>query len=302
MSSFTATIWGARGGRPVPGRGTSQFGGNTTCLEVRAGPHLIVVDAGTGIIGLGAKLTAQRDRDSSPIVGTLLFTHGHPDHTQGLPFFKPLRFEDSIFHILGPRMFGYKLDDMIQRIMQPPNVPDPFDALPGIRSVAHVEMGDVILLTQTGCAPVVDRVVRQRAYVPPWAARIYVYHSASHPSGGTHGYRFEYGDKSLVFATDTEGYVGGDTLLARFAKGADLVILDAEYTPQEYAGPPSRQGWGHNTWRMAVDVGQKAEVKRLALTHHNMDHEDAFLSQVEEEARAVFPAAFVAREGTTIEL
>jgi ribonuclease BN (tRNA processing enzyme) len=129
-----------------------------------------------------------------------------------------------------------------------------------------------------------------------------VYHSANHPSGGTHCYRFEYAGKKLVFATDTEGYVGGDTLLSRFARGADLFILDAEYTPQEYAGPPSRQGWGHHTWPMAVEVGLEAQVKQLALTHHNMDHDDAFLSHIEEEAKAVCPAAFVAREGTTIEL
>ena len=161
MSDFAATIWGARGGRPVPGRGTSEFGGNTTCLEVWAGPHLIVVDAGTGIIGLGAKLAARRERDQQPLVGTLLFTHGHPDHTQGLPFFSPLRLEDSVFHVLGPRMFGQDLEGMIGEILQPSSIPNPFDALPGIRSVSHVGMNDLILITQPGSPPAVKRAHQQ---------------------------------------------------------------------------------------------------------------------------------------------
>ena len=87
------------------------------------------------------------------------------------------------------------------------------------------------------------------------------------------------------------------------AQGADLLIHDAEYTDQEYAGPPLvRQGWGHSTWRMAVDVGQHAQVKRLALTHHHAQHSDAVMRAIEREAQVVFPQAFVAREGTTIVL
>jgi ribonuclease BN (tRNA processing enzyme) len=130
-----------------------------------------------------------------------------------------------------------------------------------------------------------------------------MYYSLNHPKGGSMCYRIAYGGKRLVFATDTEGYEGGDARLIAFARGVDLLIHDAEYTDQEYVGPPfSRQGWGHSTWKMAVEIARKAGVKRLALTHHHADHDDAFLRGVEREAQSLFPEAFVAREGMTVEL
>ena len=116
-------------------------------------------------------------------------------------------------------------------------------------------------------------------------------------------YNIRYRGKSLVFATDTEGYEGGDQRLIDLAQDADLLIHDAEYTESEYTGPPRvRQGWGHSTWLMAVEVGQKAHVKRLALTHHHARHDDATMRRIEQEAQAILPQAFVAREGTTIVL
>ena len=107
----------------------------------------------------------------------------------------------------------------------------------------------------------------------------------------------------MVFATDTEGYIGGDTLLTKFVRGVDLLIHDAEYTEREYTGPPSRrQGWGHSTWKMAVTVGQRAKVKRLVLTHHSAKHDDAFVRDMEKTAQAEFPVVSMAREGLTIEV
>jgi phosphoribosyl 1,2-cyclic phosphodiesterase len=303
MSEFTATFWGVRGGRPVPGPGTAEFGGNTTCLEVRAGSHLIIIDAGTGIIRLGAKLVAQREQDQKPLSGTMLFTHGHHDHTQGFAFFAPLRLRDSVFRVYGPRVFGGDLEQVLRRAVLPAQHPIALDRLPGVRSIRNVQQGEVILLTAPDSAPVVKNPRDQEAYLPSWAAKIWVYHSSNHPRDGSFCYRIEYQGKRLVFATDTEGYQGGDRLLSQFVRGADLLIHDSEYVDHEYTGPPfSRQGWGHSTWRMAVEVGQLAGVKRLALTHHNAQHDDAFMRALEKEAQAVFPDAFVTREGMTVQL
>jgi ribonuclease BN (tRNA processing enzyme) len=109
--------------------------------------------------------------------------------------------------------------------------------------------------------------------------------------------------KSLVFATDTEGYTGGDRKLINFARGADLLIHDAEYDTQDYANLQIiKQGWGHSTWEMAVEVARAAEVKQLALIHHNPMHSDAYLDAMEKKAQATFPAAFMAREGQTVTL
>jgi len=106
-----------------------------------------------------------------------------------------------------------------------------------------------------------------------------------------------------VCATDTEGYPGDDGLLIEFARGADLLIHDAEYTDAEYAGPPiSRQGWGHSTWRAAVAVGVKAGVRRLALTHHHARHDDETMRDIERQAQDLFAGSFAAREGMTITL
>jgi ribonuclease BN (tRNA processing enzyme) len=104
-------------------------------------------------------------------------------------------------------------------------------------------------------------------------------------------------------ATDVESYAGGDQQLIRFTRGADLLIHDAEFTSEEYLdGNPPRQGWGHSTWEMAVEVAQAAGVKKLALTHHNTHHNDRFLEDIEQQAQALFPAAVVAREGLTLRI
>lgn len=303
---FSVTFWGVRGGYPVPGSGTTEFGGNTTCLEVRAGPHLIIIDAGTGIIDLGAKLQAESERAgadgaSVPLEGTLLFTHGHHDHTQGLPFFAPLRSGRCAFHVLGPHVFGQDWCEVLNRAMHPAVYPASLDQLRGMRSVRNVYERQAIVITRVGAEPVICELDHGAPLVPPGAVEIQLYHSGHHPRGGSMMYNIRYHGKSLVFATDTEGYEGGDQRLIELAWEADLLIHDAEYTEREYMGPPLvRQGWGHSTWKMAVEVGQKANVKRLALTHHHAPHDDATLRRIEQEAQAVLPEAFVAREGMTL--
>jgi phosphoribosyl 1,2-cyclic phosphodiesterase len=303
MSELTVTFWGVRGGYPVPGQKTVEFGGNTTCVQIQAGPYLVIVDSGTGIVGLGTSLAAQRLRDRIPVTGTLLLTHGHHDHTQGLPFFTPLRFGDSRMDIFGPHMFGQELRDMLRRVMVPLLLPAALDTLPGLRSLHHILESEVILLTEPGALPEVRDVYQQEVVVPRDAAKIEVHHSSNHPKGGTLCYGVAYHGRRVVMATDTEGYEGGDRRLIDFARGADLLIHDAEYTDLEYTGPPiARQGWGHSTWRMAVDVGRAAKVRHLVLTHHNARHDDQCMRAIEQEVQQLFPAAFMAREGMTVDV
>jgi phosphoribosyl 1,2-cyclic phosphodiesterase len=303
MPGFSVRFWGVRGGYPVPGQETVEFGGNTTCVEVRAGSHLIIIDAGTGIVGLGEQLLAQWERDHQPLVGTMLFTHGHHDHTQGLAFFTPLRSNDSVFHVLGPRVFEQNLQDVLKRALTPSMFPVAQDRLPGLRSIRNVGSDSVIVLSEWGVPPAVRGSYDEVVDLPPDAVQVRVYHSSNHPKGGSLCYGVEYRGRRMVLATDTEGYEGGDRLLIAFARGADLLIHDAEYTEREYTGPPFvRQGWGHSTWRMAVEVGRQAGVKRLALTHHNSRHDDAFMRGIEQKAQSLLPSAVVAREGMIIEL
>ncbi|MBN1640560.1 MAG: MBL fold metallo-hydrolase [Anaerolineae bacterium] len=303
MSDFTAKFWGARGGYPVPGPGTLEFGGNTTCLEVRAGPHLIVLDAGTGIIGLGRALVERRARLGEPVVGNLLFTHGHHDHTQGLPFFAPFHHADTAFCVYGPPMFGEGLEETIRGLVLSTILPVSHRVMRGIRTIRELMGGQILILTEPGAPAEISDVDAAPSLDLPDAVAIAVHHSANHPKGGSLCYRIAYRGRRLAFATDTEGYVGGDVLLARFVSGVDVLIHDAEYTTDEYTGPPARrQGWGHSTWEMAVQVAQRAGVGRLVLTHHNARHDDGFLRQLEREAQAAFPSALLAREGMTIAL
>lgn len=302
QQTFSVTFWGVRGGYPKPGPTTNKFGGNTTCLEVRAGRHLIIIDAGTGIISLGEQLVAQHQVDGKPIIATLLFTHMHHDHTQGFPFFAPARLGSSVLYIFGPKAFPDDLEYVLARAMLPPVFPISLDELKSMKIIRNIFDNQMIVLTDPGEPPQVCNVYRDAEECDPAEVRVLTMRSYAHPQGVL-VYRIEMGHKTMVFATDVEGYAGGDRQLAQFARGADLLIHDAEYTPEEYLDKKSsRQGWGHSTWKMAIEVAREAGARRLILTHHNAHHDDAFLEDVERQAQAIFPATIMAREGLTLEV
>lgn len=299
MSRFEVTFWGVRGGYPVPGPGTVRYGGNTTCVEVRAGEHIIILDAGTGIVRLGHKLTAEFKSSNNGVTALLLLTHTHHDHIQGFPFFEPAYYVTTTLNIFGPRLFPSDLEEVLKRSMMSPRFPVSLDELPCIRRIGILRDNEMIVLTKPGAMPQVYHTVRDQATPTEDAVRITSLRSLrSHPDGVTF-YRIEYLGRAMVFATDTEGYVGGNQGLIRFAHGADLLIHDAELIEEEYQ---SKQGWGHSTWKMACDVGRQAQVGRLALTHHNALHTDDFLDALEQKVQAELPNAFLTREGMTIDL
>jgi phosphoribosyl 1,2-cyclic phosphodiesterase len=301
--AFTVTFWGVRGGYPKPGPTTNKFGGNTTCIEIRAGDHLIIIDAGTGIIGLGEKLVAQHLADKKPVIATIIFTHTHHDHTQGFPFFMPSHLGTSIMHIFGPRLLHQDLEAVLEHAMLPPVFPVRLDELSSMRVIRNISNNEVIVFSDPYAPPQVCNVHREHEECSPSEVRIRTMRGYAHPGGGVFHYRIEMDDKKVVIATDTEGYVGGDKRLIQFSHNADLLIHDAEFTAEEYVnGIPCKQGWGHSSWEMAVEVAQAAGVKRVALTHHNALHDDTFLENVEQQAQAIFPTAIVAREGLTLEL
>jgi phosphoribosyl 1,2-cyclic phosphodiesterase len=301
--SFTVTFRGVRGGYPMPGPTTVNVGGNTTCFEVRVAGHLIIVDAGTGIISLGQEIMAHSRAAGEPIHMVLLITHTHHDHTQGFPFFLPARHAKSMLYIFGPRLLEEDLQEALKRAMLPPAFPLGLDELPSYRQIQHVLQGDLIVLTEPTAPPLLLKSRDDQSQVPPDAVTIQVLLSYNHPNGGVLMFRINHRERSAVIATDTEGFIGGDQRLVHFAKGADLLIHDAEYDEDEYADQrPIRQGWGHSTWRMATDVARAAGVKQLALFHHSPGHDDEFLQAMERKAQAVFPASFIAREGMTVEL
>jgi phosphoribosyl 1,2-cyclic phosphodiesterase len=275
--SLTVRFWGVRGSVPSPGPRTSAVGGNTSCVEVRCGDELIILDAGTGLRGLGDRLVA----GGRPVVGSVLFSHVHWDHIQGFPFFSPLFRPGTELTLVGRPDDG-SLEGAMRRQMTCPSFPVALDAVPALLSYREIEPGRPFAV---GSA-----VVR--------AARLH------HPNG-VMAYRIEHGGRSVVFATDTEHYADRiDSDLVSLAEGADVLIYDAQYTPEEYAGVigGSRVGWGHSTWVEGVRLARAAGVGSLVLFHHDPTHDDAAVDAIERAARSMLPGSAAAREGMEIHL
>jgi phosphoribosyl 1,2-cyclic phosphodiesterase len=298
---------GVRGTYPTPGPATLKYGGNTPCVEVWAGGRLLILDAGTGIIGLGRDLMQERIKTEQPIVAHLFLSHAHADHTQGLPFFGPAHEGSSTLYIFGSRILDEDLEDALSRAMLPPTFPVRLDELPSLQVINNVSHNEVILIGP-GPEPRICNAFRDAAAnsacATPLAAhtvRVSVLQSFFHPSGHVSVFKIEWNGKSLVYATDTEGAAGGDMRLIRFCQDCDLLIHDAQYTSDEYLGTPY-QGWGHSTPEMAALVAQRAGVKQLVLFHHDPQHSDAQIDEIESQTQALFEPTLAAYEGLTLYL
>jgi phosphoribosyl 1,2-cyclic phosphodiesterase len=247
--------WGARGSVPVSGAEFVRYGGDTSCVEVRSeAGELLVLDAGTGIRRLGMELAAA-DR---PVEMTLLFSHFHWDHLQGLPFFRPLYQAEARIAIAG---FGGRRGEGMRalgRALRPPLFPVPFESAPAQISQASFKSGALRLG---------GMLVRR---IP-----------LSHPNQGF-GFRIEADGASLVYLTDNElslRHKGGLEFAdyVDFCRGADLLIHDAEYTPEEY---PRHRGWGHSHYADAARLAAQAQVGALGLFHHNQERSDDALDAI----------------------
>jgi len=277
MSQTTAPmvveIWGARGSMPTPGPGTLRYGGNTTCISVRASSgDRIIIDSGSGIRKLGRALLAETPRAAEI---DLFFTHFHWDHLQGLPFFAPF--------IQGTAKVRFHacVEPSETRARLERQMSDPFFTLDFNRARAEREF-----LKNT------DSAMRCGAL----SIEAFPIH---HPQGAC-GYRIESGGASVVIATDIEhGHPVLDKLLRERARNADVLIYDAQYTEAEYA---MRAGWGHSTPRAAAEVAADAGVKNLVLFHHDPEHDDAAMDSILTETRKFFPATSVACEGEFISI
>jgi phosphoribosyl 1,2-cyclic phosphodiesterase len=252
--------WGARGSVPVSGESYVRYGGDTTCLEiVSADGDEIVIDAGTGIRNLGNRLVAESVRDIH-----LIFTHAHWDHIIGFPFFKPFFNPETLLRMYRCPDHRF-VERMLSYMMQPPFFP-----------VKYAEgLAEIRYVTEAQCDPGFRIGSIEFTPIP-----------LSHPNTGR-GFRFSENGKSAVFLTDNEiqhRHPGGlifDEYVAA-CQGADLLIHDAEYTPEEYGRVYT---WGHSTMVDAVDLALAAGVRRLALFHLNQDRSDEGVDLMVERCR-----------------
>lgn len=272
---LSVRFWGVRGSVPSPGPDTAKYGGNTPCIEVRMGAELTIFDVGTGVRALG-------DAANGPLTGTIFISHYHYDHLQGLPFFNPMFDPRSRFTIRGPTREGRTVQTIIERQMQQPFFP---------------VTADVVFRAQLDYEPFAagDRVSVGNGVVTAL--------ETNHP-GGNLAYRVDVGDKAFVYATDTEHGTARDDALIEFARGADVLVYDAMYTDDEYAGVYGnpKAGWGHSTWQTAVKVADEAEASTLVLFHHEPTRTDASLDALMKQVRKARKQTVAAREGLRLTL
>jgi phosphoribosyl 1,2-cyclic phosphodiesterase len=298
---FVVRIWGARGSYPMPGPTTLRYGGNTTCVEVEVGGHTLIIDAGTGIINLGYDLVRRaKENGGHPIVATVLLTHMHHDHTQGFPFFPPAYIGSSVLHIVGPRTFEQDLEETLNHAVLPPSFPVRLHEMPSLKTVSNLRETEMVIMEPGEHTPRVVNTYHNNLEPSPDAVRIKVLKSYAHPKSGCYIYRIEWHNAAMVFASDTEGYVDTDRRLVNFARDADLIIHDSQYTQQDYLA--SKQGWGHSTPQMAIDVARMSGARRLVLFHHEPRYNDDAIAAMEADAQKYFPRVQAAFEGMEIDL
>lgn len=275
--ALSVTFWGVRGSIASPGPDTIRYGGNTSCVEVRAGQTCVALDGGTGLRRFGTSLMGRGASETH-----LFLSHLHWDHIQGIPFFTPAFIPGNKVIFYGEAKGGMSLKEILETQMTSPNFPVPLSIMRSEMSFVELEqraqlmMGELAVQT----APM------------------------NHPNGCL-GIRLSYQGRSVVYTTDTEHDAGGelDQNVVELARGADALIYDSMYTDEEFS---TRVGWGHSTYSEALRIAEAAGVKRLYFFHHDPEHDDAFLDEqlaiYRPQAEALGIQLDMAREGLTFTL
>ena len=275
------TFYGVRGSVPVCDAGYAEFGGDTTCFHLDVahkpeGKHVhVVFDAGTGIRQLGKDVMAGRYGDSDQVL--LHFSHFHWDHIQGLPFFAPVYVPDQQIAFYSPHhtvSSGEAFRDVMAQQMQPTFFPVQLERM-GAQMGFHT---DKAFMDHFALDP--DVSVR--------------HHLNPHP-GGAYSFRLDGYGRSVAIVTD---YEHGETVnedLVEFVRGVDLLVHEAQYTDAQLE---ERRGWGHSSYGQAIEVAERADARQPYFTHHDPDHDDAFLREVEVECQRRFPNCAMARQGS----
>ncbi|MEJ2195256.1 MAG: MBL fold metallo-hydrolase [Ignavibacteriaceae bacterium] len=276
-------FFGVRGSIPVCNADYQAFGGNTTCVQIRLQDTntIAIFDAGTGIRDLG-KEYLQNDHHQDEIF--IAFSHFHWDHIQGFPFFGPAFIKNQKINILamGEDRQQKNLKDIFRVQMREVYFPVQLDKMGANFNFMLLDKDmEIFRGAESGSKPT-----------------IVIANKHNHP-GGAFGYRIERESKVFVFCTDIEHGDEIDQNVVRLAENADLLIHEAQYTTEELK---NKKGWGHSSYEQAIQVAEMANVKQLAITHHDPDHDDDFLSKMEKECQHRYKDCFLAREQMEIEL
>jgi phosphoribosyl 1,2-cyclic phosphodiesterase len=271
---LTIRFWGVRGSIPCPGPETVRYGGNTSCVEIRCGRHLLIFDAGSGLRPLGKTLLA----GGRPLDIDLFFSHTHLDHIVGLPFFAPAYSAGNHVRFWAGHLkpAGSDIKKVLQKMMSAPLFPIPIDILEAGLEFNDFSAGETLT---------------------PHAGVKLITAPLNHPDGAT-GYRVEFAGMAVAYITDTEHRAGqSNPEVLKLMHHADVAIYDSTYTDEEY---PSHRNWGHSTWEEGVRLATEAQVKQLVIFHHDPSHDDNFMDRVAADAAKSRPGTIVAREGLVL--
>ncbi len=264
-------FYGTRGSIPICDQDFQHFGGNTTCIQIRSSDADVVgiFDAGTGIRKLGMDIYKEEEPHTKQFF--VVFSHFHWDHIQGFPFFNPAYDPEAeiTFVAMGEDRDITDLKEVLALQMQNlyfpvqlENMGAKFNFLIPDKATSFFNVTKITSIKQ------------------------------KHP-GGSYGYRIEREGKILVVCTDLEHANGIDENVVNLAKGADLLIHEAQYTNEELE---KYKGWGHSSFEQAIQVAEMAGVKQLAITHHDPNHNDDFLKKIEKKCQERFQDCVLARE------
>ena len=288
-------LYGVRGSYPIAPENGTKYGGNTTCLLARTSSHVVIIDAGSGIIKLGKELIPEilehKKNTGQPFHITLLFTHTHYDHLLGLPFFAPVYMPDVHMHFVGPATLGVDLEQILRNTVTPQYFPVSMDEFRSTKSFINLNENMFIYFDDGNPEPQFGHVSKNQ--IPEGTLSIETMKYYFHPKDGSYPFKITYNDQSIVFATDVEAYVGGDHRLINFAKNADILIHDAQYTVDQYK---NFAGYGHSSYAMACDTAKQANVKKLLLFHHDPNNTDEVLEEIRSEAKKLFANSELASE------
>ncbi len=261
-SELLVRFHGVRGSIPSPGPTNLRYGGNTSCVEVRCGDELIILDAGSGLRSLGNELEEQAQ--GRPITGSLLLSHTHWDHIQGLPFFAPGYSRQNRFRILAGPGQSTRIEQGLRNQMGPLHFPVRLAQMSAIMPVEELDQNHTIGSFAVRTVPL------------------------NHPGGCT-GFRLDGCGGSIAYLPDHEPNDSGspEALSAQqelidFVRGVDLLILDTQYTAEEYE---LRRGWGHGSLPESVDLALAGNVRELVLYHHDPGHSDVQIDAMVAMAR-----------------
>lgn len=274
------SFWGVRGSTPTVDPATWRYGGNTPCLELVAPDGTqFILDCGTGLRMLGSRWGTPNGNGTAET--HIFVTHYHWDHIQGIPFFAPLYSENNKFHFYSFRskfLGRDSLKQVFETQMAVPYFPVDLSAMNAKRKFKEVEGGD-------------EFTIGENKIIARWL---------NHPQGCL-GFRIETPAGIVVYATDNEpGDAKLDESLRELAAGADILINDAQYTPEQLAA--TRKGWGHSSWQEGVKLARETDAKTLVLFHHDPDSTDRMVDSLLRNAREEFDSVFAASEGMVISL